>query len=174
MTAPSQLFTKHCIARHFVNKRNSIWFTETRSASLQKLSRAFAGSSPSNCGRHKPNKNIWLIKIAGWSIFGLWKFLLFNPSMTRSSRVTFWSEKAAKHTENKIFYGLVIKFYWHLNHQFINVSIYGDTFHLFPWHSKITGVESLSTFDCEQKGGVQSEKSHLSSAFCGENWKFNF
>lgn len=32
-----------------------------------------------------------------------------------------------------IFYGMVIKFYWHLKLHFINVSVYSDTFQLMLW-----------------------------------------
>lgn len=52
---------------------------------------------------------------------------------------------------------MAVKFYWHLKHQFINVSIYCDTFHLFEFeeclrHKKRVQFESKLKHDLRAEG----------------------
>lgn len=51
---------------------------------------------------------------------------------------------------------MAVKFYWHLKHQFINVSIYCDTFHLFGFeeclrHKKGFNLNPSLNMICGQK-----------------------
>lgn len=89
-----------------------------------------------------------------WKIFdvetsqalGVFQYQIFvstRPWHNVTPERPFWSpENLRSFPENKIFYGMDIKFYWHLNHQFINVSICFGTFHLIPFGiPKITNIE---------------------------------
>lgn len=100
-------------------------FNLIRSDKLERTS-----ENPTEATRHKANRNVLTYNKGKFNIFSMFSALGFNPPMTRNARAPFNPKKRCESSRNKIFYGLVIKFYWHLKHQFINVSIYCDTFHL--------------------------------------------